>query len=906
MNQAFSNLIIPVNSGNFDILERVFDVIINSSIALTVSYVNGANELIVEANMEANRALKLARRRDAESVNWKLKKDSISPVWIGDNGENLGGYVSITKSLEETYDKPQVFLEKTVKYNHCVISPIEKWIDEILLKEDLTPSPLKKYKAIKNKINKYLITHKTGVPETELQKLCDDLNIKITIRHNLFGLSDSIYKSSKSGNPMKVFDFLNSTINHLHILTDKGKKMTKVVLDNQEELKQMAINLTEENEPFIYKETHNEIKQIKTTSTNYIINTPLGDYINEVKERYDLNKCELLIDSDVCRFIQEGSMTNNSIKQKKYFEIDKEYNNMSKFNVQHIDQIKAYYNFKECKYYCGFVKKITDFRACSEVMGNGYYYIKDIKIPEGNTTRICYLLEMFQYNGVYTKPELDWAKDRGIKYKIVAGAYGMSGELDFGLKGLNKIVIKQIGEKQTLGSFYALTTGIWASNKKTVDWTIDATPEYQKLLVKNKYDVRERRKKNTATVVLPKIGGRNLCQISGYIYAYQRLGLIAQLEEFEDIDNVVAIYVDGIYYVGNVNMLPTFDVKSMDSFDKLKFSNQFCSRSNEIEETWSWIPRKHYGVELFTGAGGTGKTHRNMMDTGLVNTCFCAPTHKLLASKQEEFGDRFKYATWAKLLCENPIAIRCINNCSVLLIDEVSMMTAVQQETLIEKYGDTMKIIFIGDVGYQARPVGNGYEFDTENKSIDNHVHLKKQYRTKDINLSNLIKTMRDCIDRMKGIDDILDNFQQITEEELTELYIVSDTYISYTNKTANKATQILSKLGNEKRYVMTKCIGGKNTGDVIITDGKCPNGSKVSNCNTVHSFQGVSVKEPNKLFINRDVAREPRVAQTAIGRAESMNQIYIVNNEVEEEEYYDEDEPNIPDDYWENEEECE
>ena len=904
---SFSETVkIPVNdsiNNQFDIIDRVKELLISSSIALTVSYVNGDGELIVEKHIEANNAFSLNRRRAVDSMRWYLMVDSEDAVWIRRDANGLtvnqGGYIYISMRLEETFEEEQVFLEKTTKYEHCVIAPIGEWVDEMLLKEDISTSTMKKYKSIKNKITKYLVTHKSGVPEKQMQLLCDDLNIKITIKHALFGSNDTMYKSVKLGTPIKVFEFLNSKIDHLHLLTNKGK-MSKILLGSQEELQQMSTTLTEEQEPFIYRETHNEIKQIRTSSTNYVINSPLGDYINERKDLYDLNKCEMLIDSDVNRFIQEGSLTNNSVKNGKYYDIISQYQGESKYDIKHIDQIKAYFNYRLCKYFCGFLKKITDFRACEKVMGNGYYYIKDIVIGNNEKlNKICSLLEMFQYNGVYTKPELDWANDRGIKYKIVAGAYGIDGEFAFGDGGLQELQINQKGKKDKFGSFYALTTGIWASNKQTDDWTIDATKDYQKLLVKHKYDVRPRIKKDTATVLLPKKGGKNLCHISGYIYAYQRLGLIEQIEEFENINNIVGIYVDGIYYIENVNILPTFKTKSMDSFANLKFASKFSSRSEVTEETWCEGVRYHHKTELFTGAGGTGKTHRNMMDTGLINPCFCAPTHKLLASKQEEFGDRFQYATWAKLLCGNPIAARSIFNSSVLIIDEVSMMTNAKMLEIIEKYGEVMKIIFIGDVGYQAKPVESGIEFDVESDLIDNHVHLTKQYRTKDEKLSKIIKDMRDSIDKMKGVSEMLDQFQQITEEELTKIYKITDTYISYTNKTANKATQILSKLNDDKRYVMKKCVGDKNTGDVIITDGKCPNGGKLSNCNTVHSFQGVSVKEPIKLFINRDVGRDTRVAHTAVGRAESMEQIYIVNNDTDEEtEYFDCNEPNIPDDW--------
>ena len=48
--------------------------------------------------------------------------------------------------------------------------------------------------------------------------------------------------------------------------------------------------------------------------------------------------------------------------------------------IKHTDQEKAYAQFKECKFYSGFVGKITDFRKTTDYQAKGLYYITNTNL----------------------------------------------------------------------------------------------------------------------------------------------------------------------------------------------------------------------------------------------------------------------------------------------------------------------------------------------------------------------------------------------------------------------------------------------------------------------------------------------------------------------------------------------
>ena len=75
---------------------------------------------------------------------------------------------------------------------------------------------------------------------------------------------------------------------------------------------------------------------------------------------------------------------------------------------------KAYANFKSCKYYDGFLGKITDFRKCDKVMGNGLYLIDNLVFTDNYFKKLNDKMVMYSNKNVYTNVELKMLDDYGV------------------------------------------------------------------------------------------------------------------------------------------------------------------------------------------------------------------------------------------------------------------------------------------------------------------------------------------------------------------------------------------------------------------------------------------------------------------------------------------------------------
>jgi hypothetical protein len=78
---------------------------------------------------------------------------------------------------------------------------------------------------------------------------------------------------------------------------------------------------------------------------------------------------------------------------------------------------------------------------------------------------------------------------------------------------------------------------------------------------------------------------------------------------------------------------------------------------------------------LEDGAGGTGKSHKNLLDTGLIRVAYVAPTYALCRDKAGEYGCR----TYVKdqLLLADPVKVDAIRRTvNVFILDELSMIGA--------------------------------------------------------------------------------------------------------------------------------------------------------------------------------------------------------------------------------------
>jgi len=574
-------------------------------------------------------------------------------------------------------------------------------------------------------------------------------------------------------------------------------------------------------------------------------------------------------------------------------------NNYELENVSHIDMSKAYSKFKLCKFYEGFLGKITDFRLTKTIQGVGLYYIYDLVIPE-NPFEYTYMnrfkkyndtLKIYQSHNIYTSFELKFLESKGCTFKILSGCWGVK-PLDF---DFNDDMINYKNDEGN--SYYALWTGKCDSHYLQKKTWINGDYNMMCMISENTTAKIEHYENGEICVKYDKKHNYHLGHVTAFITAYQRLNVLEQLDAI-DYNNVIRVCVDGIYTKHKVYNLKNAFREKNSILDKT-FSNvagecfishiiediaignhiyKACGKEvTEYKENVKWEfsnERKHNKKELHLGAGGNGKTHKNLVDKGLVKVLYVSPSWKLARNKQNEYG--CKVSVWARLITDDPEMISIVKRFSnVLLIDECSMMTESQKQTIFELYGD-MKIIFCGDLGYQLSSF-NGKEMDC--KGFDDVIQNNINYRCTDSRLLELLKVLREKIKydcSVAGMNNYVKDFFKkhkkiINNDTLKSLYKVNDMILVGTNEVKDKYTEMFNHID---KYYCKENNRVYSNGDIVIgskPDCKC----ELRHAYTTHSIQGETAQY--NLYIDSSKMFDTRMFYTAISRAKTLDQIFII-----------------------------
>ena len=328
-----------------------------------------------------------------------------------------------------------------------------------------------------------------------------------------------------------------------------------------------------------------------------------------------------MVDVEVSQFVRQGVHFNETIDFK---DIENAKNNEKKYN--HIDMVKAYSNFKMCKYYKGFVGKITDYRKTNKIVDVGYYRIENIRFKNANVRLKQYNEVMKIYNeNVYPSPELEFLMANGVEFDIIEGCWGSSFKFEFDEHMLNtkdndiKYYCKYVGNMFYYSEYNSFFMNC---NEKLADH-ITYSSEYDM--------VSFNQEEQEVKVSYKKQHNNHLSHVCGFITSYMRMNVMEQLLSIE-FNDVIRVCVDGIYLYGDYKTLNCFRDKpeliKQNEASESYISNDVC----EIPKCKNGI-RSHHLKELHKGVGGSGKTHLNIYDDGLIRKLFVAPSWKLSRSK---------------------------------------------------------------------------------------------------------------------------------------------------------------------------------------------------------------------------------------------------------------------------------
>lgn len=749
---------------------------------------------------------------------------------------------------------------------NCLLTPIKDWAQETL-EQSKSQSAKYRYSKIINDIAEFEVMFKDGVPENAISDICNKLQIDISVQMPYCETKFIDCQSIKKR--LKHFNFLNTRINHIDLneITNLGN----FIESSTKEIKKI-IDDCGANGTFCYYNRNRTC--VYTLQNIYKVVDDYNEVVNEFETDYNMGEYSIddITQPELSAFIREGTHYNSTVDFVDRDELLQ--------STNHYDMEKAYANFKKCKFYTGFLGKITDFRRCDSYTANGIglYKITNLDFTHAFKSFVMYndKMKIYQNNCVYPSPELDMLRSMRVSFDVVAGAWGVE-EFDFEFNDA------MLNEKTEDGiSYYAKWCGQIDSHKLTKDFWFKGDYSMAGLLRDNYGDGIVKWYENEEICVsYPKKHNFHKGHITAFITSYQRISVIEQLMEI-DFKDVKRICVDGIYFSQNEVVCKNVFRSKTD----MKFGNEagdsYISNNEGNEENNFANEREHNEKELWIGAGGNGKTHTNLVDTGLVKMMYCSPSWKLARNKQTEYKWK-KVQVWANILTEDPEQQNKIKKNNVLLIDEVSMMTEEQKQFIFKTYAN-MKLIFCGDLGFQLPCVVGEEMNDT---GFDKIIKLNVNFRCKDKRLLNILDTLRLMIsyDRPKWeINNwVISEFKKlgryISVDILTDNYSIDDMILTGTNSLKNYLTGLFAGKFEKEKYYITSNNRLYSNGEIVIgekPDIKCD----VRHAFTTHSIQGETAY--NKLFIDSSKMFDSRMFYTALSRAKTLDQIFIIEpNEI-------------------------
>lgn len=752
---------------------------------------------------------------------------------------------------------------------NCLFKPIISFMYE----KSISSSAKQTQKNYNWKYNKAVKLEKEyfekGVKEEDLQYICDELQIELQID---LPFQKTILHYRSNVKPLRCFKFVNTKINHVEANHNFNKSPIEV---SQEELTKMYNELKDnKTEYFTYTRNLKSISSITTLNNEYIVKQDYQNFINNFEIETGLNACKLcdVKNKNISQYVRQGNHFLGTVDLKPMLDDNDEA--IEYKNYYHKDMRKAYKNFDKCKYYKGFLGKITDFKKTDKIVDLGYYTIINIQLV-GQPKLINDKLKIFKNGNLYPSPVLDWLKDNGCSFEIIEGCWGTN--LNFDMNDEEWTTKEKIDEYNSV-SWYAKYVGSMYHESDTKSFYMINDKEYIQNII-SYVDIEHQYYEtddNNGEIRFkyPKGYNKHLSHISGFVLGYTLINLLEQLM-IMDLNDIIRVVVDGIYHYNEYPNLNIF--RDEDKEIKVNVGNYTLISNYTIEREWNCEAeyKEHYGKELHIGAGGTGKTTKQLKDKGLIKVLFVAPSWKLARNKKEELG--VDCEVWNNILTSDPnVWGKIIRNYNVLVIDEVSMMNNYDKELIFERYS-TCKIIMCGDIGFQLpgfRTGKNKFE-EFKKEGFDNIENHKTNYRVQDKELLfklNKIRTFMEYDKHYMVKDYVLNNFAKWEKNKPFD-YNVKDMILVGTNKEKDKYTEQYQHL--EKYYVKNNTKTYSN-GQILYTKPTEKGVDyRIRHAYTTHSIQGETAY--NNLYIDMTDMRNSKMIYTALSRARFMEQIILI-----------------------------
>ncbi len=796
--------------------------------------------------------------------------------------------------------------------NSCFFDVIENTLLQKMNDPDTNQSGMKKYNACLNKLYKQKSNFPNGVLEKNIQPICDELKINVEIC-DLFHKNNRVYKS-KIKSWFKTIKYINSRFNHVEEYFDNGNNVIEI--ESKEKMSDILKDSMKNNIPTYYIGKPKEPSYIYTSKCTYKMKNKVNDAIQEFNDEIKLNDhgLDYMTQRDTIEFLRNGINYNAHCSFQRLEDMeDGEVEDNPDLYTEY-DMKAAYTRYEDSKYYVGFPNTMTPIlnlkdwtiEKCKQYIG--YYEVRVLSIESPNKTKILEELG-FEIDKLYilSTPELLLFHKHNVEFEFIRGSYSF-------VPYKFSLTPEMLKNRKYCIWAGKLNTLILTNNYKTicdVDMSKVLRYQYDNLTV-NEYiqNVFNDPTKVECRITYDKKEVVFYGHIGGFVTAYTRCTVLDELLKIKH-KRILGYKLDGFIIEGNE---PSIN-KQTDSwtskilkttfnwgptiFNHLEFDEKI--KSAIYENNMTMDEKYPYDKDIFksrvtllSGPGGCGKSHY-ILDN-MKDTLYVGPSWRLITEKMKEYD--IKGITIHQLLgiqCEKYTFTHKVP--TRILIDEITMV----QESWIK---DVIKLFPYAQI-YLAGDVDKIGYYQCSNKDIKvlkdfNNIDIvtfDKNYRCKDsellTRLNDLRQFMRDCKFNYAKITEYVKNKfgdRKMTKDELINTYDYhNDSILCSTTNSDTSQTKYYTDLLKGDKYLCVKhthdSIFKKTNGDSnVYLTGEITYDNIKESCYferrdafTIHSFQGLTIKNPGRLIIDLDNIFCPRQLYTALSRVEYLTQIHII-----------------------------
>lgn len=769
----------------------------------------------------------------------------------------------------------QVYLDGP---EHCVIAPI---IDAFRRKIDTTTNEkrITELRALIKKATKAsTTTYVNGVPEDKMQDLANYLRVKLLVRTPCAPDSETQVISPR-GAPLLSVTYIHTRLDHLTNVTVGNR-----IHVSRAQLKSMFEELQAQTDVYYeYQRYADGPVWLRTSDGTYCIDQVHNDFVRESEQAWGLSRLCGVKNPDLSLYLTHASSYPGHVDVRPNAEFARTTPCGATLSGRDdyicLDMKAAYTQGATCDQYVGYPARITDFRKTTTQMGIGFYTVHALNLSPKIQAIDTLLNGVFADGAVLTSASLKFLDDNECTYEISAGAWGTRTDLDFS--------DPRWFEKDEGVPIYSRAVGTWTLQREGETFWVAGTNDFLAHVAALNQDsdiIKIFPEWGELSVTRKAESAYHLKHVAAYVTDYVILAMLKQILVM-DQSQILRIGCDCVYTTQQDSPVTgVFRLKQGELIKTNLAGSKYVHRT-----TWAPVPEAEFRdmkmIELHTGPAGCGKTYSMLTDKGLINPIYVAPSHILAAEVHKKYGVRS--IVWDNALTGTPTwheFQRCANN---MVIDECSMLTEGGQAAFINRFGESARLIFCGDMCQLGSFSTGDEEVIPFNKEMCARVvEHTTNYRCKCPLLADTLGRMRVDIKSTSRCADLATRaFQRITTKDLVEKYDpYTDMILTHTNVSKQSYTDLMDSQNKPKKYRVNKRVGPYYNGSIVF-DLVAPLTEETANMQhacTVHSVQGLTVKRQEaggRLFIDPSTLRNPRLLYTASSRVEYLDQIYIVSD---------------------------